>query len=150
MDNKLFVVLLIMLSSFQNIFAQDDGTTMVPIMEKTQSLVNYIENECNQEIVRIEMDILASTKTTFRNLQEGYKYQVIAYGDFRFKDIDVSVSRWNGNEWVVMNKDTDDSDMAMVTIIPTSTSDYKIEITAYKFNEGYKAGHYGLIVCHEK
>ena len=45
MDNKLFVVLLIMLSSFQNIFAQDDGTTMVPIMEKTQSLVNYIENE---------------------------------------------------------------------------------------------------------
>ena len=66
------------------------------------------------------------------------------------KDIDVSVSRWNGNEWVVMNKDADDSDMAMVTIIPTSTSDYKIEITAYKFNEGYKAGHYGLIVCHEK
>jgi hypothetical protein len=49
-----------------------------------------------------------------------------------------------------MNKDADDSDMAIVTIIPTSTSDYKIEITAYKFNDGYKAGHYGIIVCHEK
>lgn len=149
MNNRLVVILIAVLYSFQ-VLAQNDGTSMVPIMEKTQSLVNYIENECNQEIVRVEMDILTSTKTSFRNLQEGYKYQVIAYGDFRFKDIDVSVSRWNGSEWVVMNKDADDSDMAMVTIIPTSTSDYKIEITAYKFHEGYKAGHYGLIVYHEK
>jgi hypothetical protein len=150
MNNRLFLIIAVFLYSFQSVFAQDDGTTMVPIMEKTQSLINYIENDCNKEIVRIEMDILSSTKTTYRNLQEGYKYQVIAYGDFRFKDIDVSVSRWNGSEWVVMNKDADDSDMAIVTIIPTSTSDYKIEITAYKFNDGYKAGHYGIIVCHEK
>lgn len=145
-----FIILVLLLLSRLNIKAQDDGTTMVPIMEKTQSFVNYVENEMKQEIVRIEMDILTKTKTTFRNLQEGYTYQIMAYGDYRFKDIDVAVYRWDGSEWKIMNKDSDDNGLAIVTIIPTTTADYKIEITAFKFNEGYTAGHYGLIVCHEK
>lgn len=144
------LLLIFIFISCLSCYAQDDGTTMVPIIEKTSSLVKYIEDEAKQEIVRIEMDILANTKTTYRSLQQGYTYQIIAYGDFRFKDIDVSVYRWNGSEWNIMSKDVDNSDMAMVTIAPSQTSDYRIDITAYKFKDGYTAGHYGVIVCHEK
>lgn len=152
MEKRIVVVFLAVLQVFtiQNLYAQDDGTTMVPIIEKTQSMVNYVEDELEQEIVRIEMDILQSSKTTYRNLQKGYTYTIIAYGDYRFKDIDVKVYRWNGSEWVVTKSDADSSSVALVMIKPITTSDYKIEVTAYKFNEGYTAGHYGLIVCHEK
>lgn len=144
------ILFLFFLSLSINLTARNDGTTMAPILEKTKSLISYIEDEVNQEVVHAEMDILADTKTVFRSLQKGYTYQIIAYGDFRFKDIDVTVYRWNGDKWVMTEKDTENKDMAIVSIKPVTSSDYKIEVKAYKFNKGFDVGHYGLIICHEK
>ncbi|MDO4971783.1 MAG: hypothetical protein Q4E41_06795 [Bacteroidales bacterium] len=144
------ILFLFFLSLSINLTARNDGTTMAPILEKTKSLISYIEDEVNQEVVHAEMDILADTKTVFRSLQKGYTYQIIAYGDFRFKDIDVTVYRWNGDKWVMTVKDTENKDMAIVSIKPVTSSDYKIEVKAYKFNKGFDVGHYGLIICHEK
>lgn len=128
----------------------DDGTSMQPIIEKCEAIAEYIEETLDQEIVRIEMDILFTSKQTIRTLSRGYTYQIIAFGDYRFKDIDIEVYRWNGNNWILVEKDNDESEVAMVSVSPSYEQDYKIVIKAYKFFSGYSAGHYGLIVCHEK
>lgn len=131
-------------------FAKNEDTTMEPIIEKTQSIVELMEGgEYNQEVVRIEMDLLFSTKETIRTLTDKYTYTIIAYGDDRFKDIDVAVYRRTGSGWAVVEKDADDSSLAVVTVTPSTTGEYKIEIIAREFEKGYTAGHYGLIICHD-
>ena len=67
----------------------------------------------------------------------------------RIKDIDVKVYKWVNEQWVLIEKDEDTSSVAVVTVSPSSTADYKIVISAYSFEDGYEAGHYGLLVFHE-
>ena len=129
--------------------AQNEETTMQPIIEKTQYLVNYLENDKNQEIVRMEMDLLSTSKSTTRMLQKGFTYTIVAYGDYRFEDIDVKVYVRNGSNWTLVDKDTDTDSLAAVSVTPSVNAEYKIEISAYKFAKGYSIGHYGLIICHE-
>lgn len=128
----------------------DDGTSMFPIIRITNELVSYIENDMNYEIVRIEFDILSSTKSSIRTLSSGYDYTICAYGDERFKDIDIKVYVKQGGEWVYVDKDEDVSSTAVVSVTPSYTREYKIDITAYEFEPGYSVGHYGLIICHNK
>ena len=128
----------------------DDGTSMFPIIRITNELVSYIENDMNYEIVRIEFDILSSTKSSVRTLSAGYDYTICAYGDERFKDIDIKVYVKQGGEWVYVDKDEDVSSTAVVSVTPSYTREYKIDITAYQFESGYSVGHYGLIICHNK
>ncbi|MBQ7664813.1 MAG: hypothetical protein IJS43_06290 [Bacteroidaceae bacterium] len=143
--------IIILLAFMVNICAfADDGTSMQPIIEKCETLTEYVEGELDQEIVRIEMDILTNSKQTIRSLSDGYTYQIIAFGDYRFKDIDVEVYRKSGGNWVLEEKDNDESEVAIVSVSPSYKQDYKIVIKAYQFNKGYSAGHYGLIICHEK
>ena len=143
--------IIILLAFMVNICAfADDETSMRPIIEKCEALTAYVEAELNQEIVRIEMDILANSKQTIRSLSNGYTYQIIAFGDYRFKDINVEVYRKSGSSWVLEGKDNDESEVAIVSVSPSNKQDYKIVIKANQFNKGYSAGHYGLIICHEK
>ena len=124
-------------------------TSMFPIINKTREIVSYIEDELEYEVVRVELDILSTTKVSYRTLSSNYSYAIIAYGDDRFEDIDVKVYAKYGSEWELVDKDTDVSSVALVTIEPSYTREYKIEITAYKFAAGYEVGHYGLVVCHD-
>lgn len=123
--------------------------SMSSIVDKSSNLVSYIEKEHDLEVVRIEMDILHDSKSTIRNLQTGWNYIIVAFGDERFKDIDVKVYKRLGGDWTLVKKDNDSSSVAMVDISPEYTSDYKIEIIAYSFEPGYDVGHYGLIIAHE-
>lgn len=86
-----------------------------------------------------------------RELSMNYTYNIVAFGDRRIKDIDVVLYKWSDStdSWIQVAKDDDDSGVAMVEIKPKSNGTYKVEIKAYKFNEGYTAGHYGLFICHE-
>ena len=145
---KLFVLLFVFFYFSIGVKSQD-GRSMYPIINKTKPLIEYIENELNMEIVRMEFDILSSSKTTLRTLSAGWTYSIVAFGDYRFKDIDVSVYYNDGGNWVLVEKDQDASEMAVVTITPKYTSDYFIEIKAYSFVQGYEIGHYGLIIAHE-
>lgn len=149
MNRYLYGVLLSLILAFP-IHAEDDGTSMMPILNKAQQIAEYLEEECQKEIVRIEFDILWDTKVSYRTLNKGWTYNIVAFGDFRFSDIDVSIFKYNGNEWVLEETDADSKDVAIVSITPNNDSEYRIEIKAYKYHDGYKAGHYGLIVCHEK
>lgn len=127
----------------------DNGTSMAPIISDAIGLINYIEDDLEQEIVRIEFDILQASKSTIRTFSSGYSYGIVAFGDYRMEDIDVRVYRKSGSSWVLVKSDTDADKTAMVVIQPSYFGEYKIEISCYKFKSGYTAGHYGLIIFHE-
>jgi hypothetical protein len=129
--------------------AQKEEFSMKPIMSKSLELVKLIEMEYGKEIVRMEFDLVQTTKQSFRTLIDKYEYGIMAFGDSRMKDIDIKVYKWVNNQWVLITKDQDSNSVAFVTVKPAFTAEYKIEITAYKFETGYDIGHYGLIVFHD-
>ena len=150
---RLLLILFVVSAFLPTTSKADNDTSMRPIMRKTNNAITFIEDECNCEIVRIEFDILTAQKTSTtstRTLSRGYEYTICAYGDDRFKDIDLNVYIKRGNQWVLVDKDDETSPAAAVTVTPTERSEYKFEISAYSFEEGYSGGHYGLIICHNK
>lgn len=142
-------ILFVLLAMACNMFSGNYSTTMTPIMSKGEELVKYIENELDMEVVRMEYDILRTTKTTTRILSPGWTYTIVAFGDYRFRDIDIKVYRNNQGSWQLVDKDSDASAVAAVNITPSYESEYLIEISAYSFESGYDVGHYGLIIAHE-
>ena len=54
-----------------------------------------------------------------------------------------------GKWTVLIEKDEDTESVAVVSISPSTTAEYKIVMSAYSFEDGFDAGHYGLIVFHE-
>ena len=122
--------------------------SMAGIIEDAEAYIDLIENEYNNEIVRMEFDIISDTKQTFRDLMKGYEYGIIAFGDWRIKDIDINVYEFIHDDWVLMETDEEVEEYAFVTISPEETASFMIEIKAYEFNEGYDVGHYGLLIFH--
>lgn len=124
-------------------------TSMAPILEEAVPIIETLEEE-NLEIVRMEFDIIGeSTKSTYRYLHEGWEYAIIAFGDFRVKDMDVKVYKDVDGTWMEITKDEDIDATAIVTVKPSYTAQYMIEIECYEFEPGYSVAHYGLIICHE-
>ena len=144
----------LLLSGFT--FAQKDysyldnekGTSMEPILAAADPLIKEIEDEGN-EIVRMEFDLVFDEKTTYRDLYEGWTYGIAAFGDYRIKDIDITVYRKSGGRWDKAAQDAENDDVATVTIKPDKSEEYKIVISVYKFNKDYTVGHYGLVIYHE-
>ena len=144
------LVTLFALSAFNSIHSQE--ISMSNILELAAPIVELIEVENDQEIVRMEFDILsssASSKITMRTLYSGWTYGICAFGDYRISDLDIKVYKDMDGEPVLLKKDDDASDVAVVTIEPSYTGSYIIEISSYKFVEGYSSGHYGLIIFHQ-
>ncbi len=68
----------------------DRGTSMEPILAAAKPLVEEIEGG-DYEIVRMEYDLIFGEKSTYRTLFDGWTYGIAAFGDYRIKDIDLSV-----------------------------------------------------------
>jgi len=126
----------------------DKGTSMEPILARAEPLVQEIERD-NNEIVRMEYDLIFTEKDTYRNLYEGWTYGIAAFGDYRIKDIDITVYKQSRGEWKKIVDDAENDDVATVSVKPRQNEEYKIVISVYKFNKDYNVGHYGLIVFHE-
>lgn len=147
---KLIIMCIIVVFSSATVTnAQSLGTSMVPILRDAVDYIGYIEDDLNQEIVRIEFDILRDSKTTIRTLSSDYTYGIYAFGDYSMADIDVKVYRKSNGSWNLVKSDTDTDKTAMVIVSPMYTGEYKIEISCYRFKSGYEVGHYGLIIFHE-
>ena len=151
--------LLIIIVSFFAVgisFAQKDlsyldnekGTSMEPILAAARPLVEEIEGG-DYEIVRMEYDLIFGEKSTYRTLFEGWTYGVAAFGDYRIKDIDLSVFVKSKGRWKLVEEDAENDDVATVSIKPRIKEEYKIVISVYKFNKDYTVGHYGLMIFHE-
>lgn len=148
---KLYLYCLLTLVTFLfsfNAEAQKEEVSMKPILTDGLNYMKKIEMEMGQEIVRMEYDLIQTTKTSFRVLTDKYEYGIFAFGDFRINDIDIKVYKWVNNQWNLIDKDQDTKANALVTIKPLVAGEYKIEITAAKFEKGYDIGHYGLIIFH--
>jgi len=126
----------------------DRGTSMEPILARAEPLIERIEKE-GLEIVRMEFDIISTEKETYRMLYKDWEYGIVAFGDYRIKDIDVAIYEKVRGKWKLVEKDAENDDEAMVTIKPYKDSEHKIEISVYKYNKDYSVGHYGLLIIHE-
>ena len=126
----------------------ENGPSMEPIMAAAKPLVEEIEGG-NYEIVRMEYDLIFTEKSTYRTLFDGYTYGIVAFGDYRIKDIDISVYVKSRGDWKLFEEDAENDDVATVSIKPRIKEEYKIVISVYKFNKGYSVGHYGLMIFHE-
>lgn len=146
---KKLIVAILSLLFIPSIYAKGSSVTMEPILEAAGPLVEYLETELEQEIVRMEFDIITSSKSTYRSLSKGWTYGILAFGDYRIKDIDIKVYKWQNNEWQLVQKDNATDSSALVYFQPDYDGEYKFTITAYSFEQGYNVGHYGLIVFHE-
>lgn len=145
---KLFLIIPVFLLSIGFAYSQSE-TSMAPILEEALPIIETIEDE-DLEIVRMEFDIIGEdTKSTYRYLHEGWEYAIIAFGDFRVADMDVKIYKDVDGNWMEITKDEDIDATAVVTVEPSSTAQYMIEIECYEFEPGYSVAHYGLIICHE-
>ncbi len=142
---RLFAVLYILTNVA---FGQKEEISMKAILSDAGGYAQKIEMEMGQEIVRMEFDILQTSKESYRVLVDKYEYGIFAFGDYRIADIDIKIYKWVNNQWNLITKDQDANPNAVVTIKPSYSGEYKIVISAYKFTEGYDIGHYGLIVFH--
>ncbi|MBN1950573.1 MAG: hypothetical protein JW801_05185 [Bacteroidales bacterium] len=144
-----YVAIVVLALSLAPSYGQKTEVSMKDILEKADTFINIIEFDYEQEIVRMEIDIIRDSKETFRHLSDGYEYGIFVFGDYRIKDLDVNVYTFDGTQWVLEAKDEEENEFALLSVTPERTQQYKIEIKAYSFNEGYDVGHYGLIIFHE-
>ena len=155
MTRKMLIAL-VCVFTFSVSFAQKDlsyldnekGTSMEPILAAAKPLVEEIEGG-DYEIVRMEYDLIFEEKSTYRILFDGWTYGIVAFGDYRIKDIDVSVYVKSRGDWRLLEEDAENDDVATVSVKPRNKEEYKIVISVYKFNKGYSVGHYGLMIFHE-
>lgn len=146
MKKNVLIIVFLLIASFS--FGQQDGKSMIPIMTDAEYYIDQIEEEYDQEIVRIEFDIVVTSSDTYRVLTSDYNYGILAFGDYRISDIDLKVYKDVDGEWTLITEDNEADSSAYVSVEPSYTGEYLIEITAYSFEEGYDRGHYGLIIYH--
>jgi hypothetical protein len=129
-------------------FAQNRSMGSDGILGRLQTVIDAAE-ERDMEVVRIEADIIRTTKESIRTLDPSYTYTIIAVGSERIADLDIEVYKMIDGDWTLVKKDTDDQNVAGVEIKPSAYAEYKVVIKAYKFVEGQDVGHYGLAYIHD-
>jgi hypothetical protein len=128
----------------------DMYTTMKGIMDDMTEYVYFLEDSLNQEIVHVQADIITNNGATFsRTLHEGWTYGIAAFGDWRIKDLDITVYEDVEGEWVEVVSDNESDNHPVITVEPYETNKYMIELTVYKWDEDFSAAHYGMLIYHE-
>lgn len=141
------LVLMLIIPAF---VCADEYTTMKDVIIEMAGYVAYLEDSLDQEIVHMQADIITEDGTTFtRTLHEGWTYGVTAYGDWRIRDLDINVYKDVDGEWVKIVGDEASDNHPTVTVKPTNTGTYLIELKVYEFDGDYSAAHYGMLIYHE-
>ena len=151
MMTKILGTLILGLGLSLNLNAQCiNGKNSYPIYKMGAQLVEKFDND-GAEIVRIEYDLIFSSKETFRNLTSDWEYSIIGFADNGVKDLDVKVYEYDEllEKWKLVVEDKSTEAYAMVTLRPSITALYKVEVIVYEFYEGYTAARYGLMFVHE-
>lgn len=151
MKQKILFLGILSLLFITNINAQCiNGTNSYPIYKMGAQLVESFDND-GAEIVRIEYDLVFSSKETFRNLSSDWEYVIVGFADNGVKDLDVKLYEYDEllAEWKVVAEDKSTESYAIVSYRPPVTALYKVEVIVYSFYEGYNAARYGLMFVHE-
>ena len=119
------------------------------VMRTAREQINMITDD-GGTIDRVEFDMVRQSKSCIRQLDSRYTYGIIAIGDeARMEDLDMKISRRSGGSWEEVDSDLTVGTTARLTVDPSYTEDYKIEVSVYRFKEGYSVGYYGLIIFHD-
>ena len=150
---KVKIVALVILSLLfsLNLKAQCiNGVKSYPIYKMGAQLVEKLDNE-GAEIVRIEYDLIFSSKETFRNMTSDWEYTIIGFADDGVKDVDVKLYEYDEllEKWKLVAEDKSSEAYAVVNYKPAVTALYKVEVIVYEFHEGYTAARYGLMFVHD-
>lgn len=126
-----------------------NGTKSSPIYKVGEKLVKKFD-KLGAEIVRIEYDLVFSSKDTFRDLSPDWEYNIIGFADEGVKDLDLKVLQYDAmkGEWIELGSDVSNNSYASVILRPNRVDTYKIQISVYAYFEGYTAARYGLIIVH--
>jgi hypothetical protein len=128
----------------------DMYTTMKGIMSDMTQYVDFLEDSLSQEIVHMQGDIITSEGATFsRTLHQGWIYGIAAFGDWRIKDLDITIYKDIDGEWVEVASDDESDNHPVIAVEPSETAVYLIELNVYKWAEEYSAAHYGMLIYHE-
>lgn len=126
-------------------------TPMQSIHESGREIMKVIEDR-GHELVHLEFDILSSTvpsKSVIRTLSSDYTYQVGVLGGEGISDIDLTVYKLRGDNWVrILDLDTDESYELTEGFIPDADL-YRFLIVADEFAPGANGGHFSLVVSHD-
>jgi hypothetical protein len=127
-----------------------NGTKSYPIYKAGAAIVSEFDNQ-GKEIVRIEYDLIFTSKETFRELTTDWEYSIIAFADDGVKDIDVKVYIYDDllESWTLVAQDNSTESYSIITYQPAETALHKIEVIVYEFNSGYTAARYGLFIVHD-
>jgi hypothetical protein len=149
------LLLLIAFCFSVSIFAQstaaddnENGTSLTPILKDVMPFLDELEAN-GLEIVRMEIDIVKTSKSTTRTLYADWAYGVAVIGDYRFTNLDVKVYQQVDGNWQLIKEDITEDKEAVVIIEPSETTEYMIEIINTAAAEGYSGGHYALLIFHE-
>ena len=151
MKIKVFFLILASFLAFHSIEAQCiNGTKSYPIYKLGAQLVDQFDTDGN-EIVRIEYDLVFSSKETSRNLSADWEYTIVAFADDGVKDLDIKVYAYDDllDKWTLAAEDNSVESFAIVTVKPPTDALYKVEVIVYEFHEGYTAARYGLMFVHD-
>lgn len=151
MKTKAFFLLLVSFFIFQNVNAQCiNGTKSYPIYKLGAQLVDQFDSDGN-EIVRIEYDLVFSSKETSRHLSSDWEYTIVAFADDGVKDLDIKVYSYDSllDKWELVAEDNSVESFAIATVTPPVDALYKVEVIVYAFHEGYSAARYGLMFVHD-
>lgn len=128
----------------------DMYTTMKGVMNDMSQYVDFLEDSLDQEIVHMQADIITTKGTTFtRTLHQGWTYGIAAFGDWRIKDLDITIYMDIDGEWIEVTSEDESDNHPVVAVEPAETNTYLIELTVYKWDEDYTAAHYGMLIYHE-
>jgi len=151
MKQKILLFGILSLLFMTNINAQCiNGTKSLPIYKLGATLVESFDND-GAEIVRIEYDLIFSSKESFRNLSSDWEYVIVGFADNGVKDLDVKLYEYDEllEQWKVVAEDKSTESYAIISYRPPVTALYKVEIIVYSFYEGYDAARYGLMYLHD-
>ena len=127
-----------------------NGVKSYPIYKIGAQLVNDFDNAGN-EIVRIEYDLVFSSKESFRNLSSDWTYSIIGFADGGVKDLNIKVFEYDDllEKWTLVAEDNSSESYGIVDIRPSVTALYKVEILVHEFYEGFTVARYGLMYVHD-
>ena len=127
-----------------------NGTDSYPIYQMGEHFVTSFDEQ-GFEIVRIEYDLIFTSKESFRNLTSAWEYTILGFADGGVKDLDLKVYAYNEatDKWSLVSEDASEEPYAIVTVKPDEDALYKVEVIVYAFHEGYTAARYGLMYIHE-
>lgn len=151
MKSRNWTILILSLFLSLNLQAQCiNGVKSYPIYKTGAQLVEKFDTE-GAEIVRIEYDLIFSSKESFRNLTADWEYAIIGFADNGVKDLNIKLYEYDDllEKWKMVAEDNSTETYAVVNYKPLVAAMYKVEVIVEEFYEGYSAARYGVMYVHD-